>query len=842
MPDYDIILTEDELNQVCNALAAVPRGDPMNPNVLDIETFPTTDTPIMPKGKGKFEPPANDRFTVGVAGIGISWADDQGIYIPFNHTDGNNIRFNTIVDSNEIETYRRLLPYLTGWEWANHRERYDWGILKRRNVFVNYVYCSYVEAMLTGKYFDLLKGGKDSEGYSDAGLKSLVLREFGYKMGSLEDMARYSDGLHIERVPAETAAHYTCDDVNYARKLHRFLYPKIKDQFLWKVEMPISHLTEVMEENGIPFRPEPCAVQLQKLQEFVPLVREVIYSQVERQLGRRLVFDVGNPNVIRELLFATPPGMKRKLPVADCLNLPVQKKSRKTGAASTDAKSLDNMAKDFEIVHNILTYRKIEKADDSFLSTLPGYIHPSTGCIHSTFHQGGVPAGRYASSDPNAQNWSDEKHYIIKDTGGPGFNSVDHPGYTILVKSDDVEDPENVGSFGHRIVLTCNVRNCVEVDEDELLVAADYRQAEYWGELEVAKESGMLSLIAQGYDPHDATAALMYHVSITAVPKAFRKKAKTRNFAMMYGETDGGAAYKEGTTVEEQRKLRLIHESAIPRVMEHRNSIIAGGRNNGYIYTLFGRFVDLSQLYDHPDRNVQEKADRLSFNAFVQGSFTGDMPKIAMVRCMTQMRDDYPNYPDGTVHIPIIHNGHDALMFRLTPKVRGDVSTIDLPRFLGQLRAAMELHINGFQLPAMIDISVGQRYGDMLTIHSRTKSYEGQSAQEVINLIRKKAFVAATTPEAEIAPQAIRLNMQLPPNGEQAVQLKTLLTTNPGKNVVILSYLGANGLPENVTISKFPTSLGLRDGDRFNMIFPCHAVAENASEHLAYMADAMENL
>lgn len=834
MADYEICTTESELNQVCLALSQVPRGDPMNPNCIDVETFPTAQTPLLPKprSKGKLEQPANDRFTVGVAGFAISWADKQAVYFPINHTDGNNLRFDSIVDSNELELYRRLNPYLTQWEWTNHRERYDWGIFKRRGVYVNYRYCTYVEAMLTGRYFDLLKGGSDGEGYSDAGLKSLVLREFGYAMQSLDDIAIYPDGMHIERVPAETAAHYTCDDVNYARRLHKLLYPQVKDQFLWKVEMLVSHLVEVMEENGIPFREGPCKEQLDKLQEFVPLAREVIYSQVERQLGRRVIFNIDNPHQLREVFFQTPKGLKRKLPEADCINLPAPKFSRKTGAASTDAKTLERLSHDWEVVHNALTFKKISKAEDSFLATLPQYIHPHTGNIHSTFHQGGVPAGRFSSSSPNAQNWSDELSYVIKDNSGAGFTSD-------LAKKFEIRDG------GTSAVLVCNVRNCVEVDDDELLVAADYRQAEFWGALEEAKEVGMLELIAQGYDPHDATASLMYHVPITEVSKVFRKKAKTRNFAMLFGETDKGAAYKQGITEDEARTTRLTHESALRRLIAHRDYIIAFGRQHKGIYTHFGRWVDLSQLYDHPDRNVQEKGDRLSYNAFIQGSFTGDMPKIAMSRCMTVMRNDYPNYPDGTVHLPIIHNGHDALMFRLTPKVRGDPTTIDLPKFVSNLVLAMEIHIPGFMLPARVDVSVGRRYGQMISIHDRSKAYAGQSAVDVIALIDKKQAksLPVNSGSGDLSKsQSIRINLGVSPTQAQVMQLKGLLVGNPGKNLVVLNFPGATGNYESVTINNYPTSLSLKDASKFNMVVPCQVLVENVEDSLDYMANAMENI
>ena len=825
--DYSIVTTEPELNDLCLALQSCPRNDEMNPLVLDVETYnPFAGIP----SKGIKIPPhheANDRFTAFIAGMSLSWGEDKAAYIPLAHTDGNNLHFDRVVENVEVELFNRLLPYLTQWEWCNHLERFDWGIFKQRNVFVNYRYCTYVEAMLTGKYFDLLKTGKDNagEGYSDSGLKSLILREFGYQMRSMDDLAAFADGYHIERVPAETAAWYACDDANWDRKLHRLLYPQVKDLFLWKVEMAVSHLTEIMEENGIPFRPEPCLVQMQRLNSFIPIAQEVIFSQIERQLGHRLSFNIGNPNDVRRVLFDLPP---------KGLGLPIQKTSHKTGKPSTDAKTLDKMSKDFEVVHNILTYRKICKSDDSFLSTLPTYIHPITKKIHSTFHQGGVPAGRYASSDPNAQNWSDEKEYVIKDSG-VGFHR------------EEIDKQFEVREDGKWIVLVLNVRDACEVDVDEILVSADFKQAEFWGALELAGEVGMLSLIAQGYDPHDATASLMYQAPIDNVPTVLRKKAKTRNFAMLYGETDAGFAYKEGLTLVEVAELRLKHERAIARVIAHRQNVIGEARRNHFVTTHFGRHVDLSQMYDHPDRTVQEKADRLAYNALMQGSFTGDMPKIAMVRCMTMLRSDYPNYPGSyeAVHIPLIHNGHDSLMFRLTPKVRGDATTIDLPGFVAKITAAMEIQIPGFRLPARIDVKVGRRYGTMFP-------YKGESAGEILAQLNNSEGERNAAQAVALSVNGfngnghkatmLRLQMQGPPTSEQAVALKGLLLQYPGPNVVAMSFISTEGKPEQILIGKYPTSLGIRDADKFGMILPCTVLAESADEHMDYMAAAMEQV
>jgi len=88
----------------------------------------------------------------------------------------------------------------------------------------------------------------------------------------------------------------------------------------------------------------------------------------------------------------------------------------------------------------------------------------------------------------------------------------------------------------------------------------------------------------------------------------------------------------------------------------------------------------------------------------------------------------------------------------------------------------------------------------------------------------------------------LRLQMQGPPTSEQAVALKGLLLQYPGPNVVAMSFISTEGKPEQILIGKYPTSLGIRDADKFGMILPCTVLAESADEHMDYMAAAMEQV
>lgn len=74
-----------------------------------------------------------------------------------------------------------------------------------------------------------------------------------------------------------------------------------------------------------------------------------------------------------------------------------------------------------ELAAKILEYKKLQKQAGMKLS---GYIHPLTGCIHSSFRQSYAATGRSASSNPNAQNINNRLRVPIELTAEKLRNSA----------------------------------------------------------------------------------------------------------------------------------------------------------------------------------------------------------------------------------------------------------------------------------------------------------------------------------------------------------------------------------------------------------------------------------
>jgi len=65
---------------------------------------------------------------------------------------------------------------------------------------------------------------------------------------------------------------------------------------------------------------------------------------------------------------------------------------------------LESLSLEHELPAKILEYRQYAKLKSTYLDVLEDVINPTTGRIHSTFHQTVTATGRLSSSEPNLQN------------------------------------------------------------------------------------------------------------------------------------------------------------------------------------------------------------------------------------------------------------------------------------------------------------------------------------------------------------------------------------------------------------------------------------------------------
>ena len=77
----------------------------------------------------------------------------------------------------------------------------------------------------------------------------------------------------------------------------------------------------------------------------------------------------------------------------------------KTGQWSTSAQVLEDLAAEgHELPRKIVDWRQLTKLKSTYTDALPGYVHPETKRVHTSYALASTTTGRLSSSEPNLQN------------------------------------------------------------------------------------------------------------------------------------------------------------------------------------------------------------------------------------------------------------------------------------------------------------------------------------------------------------------------------------------------------------------------------------------------------
>ena len=187
------------------------------------------------------------------------------------------------------------------------------------------------------------------------------------------------------------------------------------------------------------------------------------------------------------------------------------------------------------------------------------------------------------------------------------------------------------------------IRGLVEPREDFFLVAIDYGQIEYRIAADYIEDEELIEAIDQGMDVHTFQARRIFKTE--DVTKEQRSKAKTLNFAILYGAGKQRIADMMGVSLSEALSILNIFWQENPKINELKNLIARTFNRRGYIINKFGR------RYRIP-RDTQYKA----LNYLCQGVGTGDMMKVVMNRVFP-----YLKYKKSK----LLLNIHDELLFEI---------------------------------------------------------------------------------------------------------------------------------------------------------------------------------
>jgi DNA polymerase-1 len=405
------------------------------------------------------------------------------------------------------------------------------------------------------------------------GLDLLALEFLDHQMTSYEDLCGKGKlELPYDVVPISCARDYSCEDADVTWQLEQRFRPQLEVQQIYDlyrdVEVPLVGVLADLEWAGIEINRPWFA----SLKERFARERQRVEQEIYVAAGGE--FNINSNPQLREVLF-------------ERLKLPIIKKTA-TGP-STDASVLQELADaGHELPVHLMEYRELSKLESTYIDALPALVNPHTGRLHTSFNQTVAATGRLSSSEPNLQN--------------------------IPIRRE----------------LGRDIRRGFVPREGWLLLAADYSQIELRLLAHLSGDPAFVQAFRSGGDIHRQTAAVIFDVPLAEVTSEMRSRAKTINFATIYGQGPHALSRQLKISHAEAKQFIETYFVRFAKVREFLDSTVEYAREHGYVETIFRRRRYIPELRDR-NFSIRAFGERTAANSPIQGS-AADLIKIAMIR------------------------------------------------------------------------------------------------------------------------------------------------------------------------------------------------------------------
>ena len=466
-------------------------------------------------------------------------------------------------------------------------------------------------------------------------IDSLALEQLGRTMQTYTDLCgKGKTEIPFAEVPVAAAAAYCGADSATVLALRELQLPQLESTgmqaLLDRIELPLVPVLVDMEWEGIRIDQS----LLSRLGAELGADLDRLEREIAQVAGEDL--NLNSPRQLATILFE-----KQQLPVL---------KKTKTGP-STDADVLAQLAMmGHDLPRLILEYRELQKLKSTYVDTLPATVNPATGRIHTSFNQAGAATGRLSSSDPNLQN--------------------------IPVRTPRGEA----------------IRGSFVPAEGWTFVVADYSQIELRLMAHLSGDAAFIEAFRQGGDIHRQTAALIFGVPVEEVAPEMRARAKTINFATIYGQGPFALSRQLGVSQEDARLFISRYFERFAGVREYLDRQVALAKEQGYVETLSGRRRYIPEIRDR-NFNIRAYGERTAQNSPLQGS-AADLIKVAMIRIHEALRDQ-------RLASRLLLQVHDELVLEAPPE---EIETVS-----GLVRTHMEGAAE-LAVPLVVDIGTGPNW------------------------------------------------------------------------------------------------------------------------------------
>ena len=546
-----------------------------------------------------------------LVGIAFSWASGKGFYVPFPEEKDEALKI--------IEKLRPFFESETI-EKIGQNLKYDVKVMFKYGITVK------------GKLFDTMLAHYLINPDMRHNMDVLAETYLNYTPVSITELIgkKGKNQLSMRQVPLEKQTEYAVEDADITFQLAQHFRPELQeaktDTLFENIEVPLLRVLADMEREGINLDQD----FLKELSLALDVDIKALESKIFEQAGEQ--FNIASPKQLGEILFG-------KMHLVD------KPKKTKTGQYSTSEEVLSYLAKDHEIIQNVLDFRGLSKLKSTYVDALPEQVE-LTGRVHTDYMQTVAATGRLSSNNPNLQN--------------------------IPIRTER----------GRQVRKAFIPR-----DENYVLLAADYSQIELRIIAALSEEDTMISAFKNGEDIHASTASKVFNVPIEEVTREQRSNAKTVNFGIIYGVSAFGLSNQTDLSRAEAKELIDTYYKTYPKLRNYMSEQVDFARDNGYVQTVLGRRRYLKDI-NAGNQVVRGAAERNAVNAPIQGS-AADIIKIAMINIHKKLAD-------GNYKTKMLLQVHDELVF--------DCYKPELEEMKMLIKTEME---NAYAMSVPLDVEVG---------------------------------------------------------------------------------------------------------------------------------------
>ncbi|GFD91552.1 DNA polymerase I [Alteromonas sp. KUL156] len=548
---------------------------------------------------------------VELIGIAFSWEAGKGYYVSFpEDQEQTKVILEEFRPFFEAEIIEKI----------GHNLKYDIKVLSNYNMPVK------------GKLFDTMIAHYLINPDMRHNMDVLAETYLNYQPVSITELIgkKGKNQLSMRQVELPKQTEYAVEDADITYQLKEHFSKELESGNVTKlfneVETPLVSVLTAMEIEGINLDTDFLKTLSKALSKDISQLEQNIYEQAGEE------FNIASPKQLGPILF-------------DKLKLVDKPKKTKTGQYSTAEDVLSYLAKDHQIVADILEYRQYKKLQSTYVDALPNEINPKTGRVHTVYAQAVAATGRLSSNNPNLQN--------------------------IPIRT----------KRGQEVRKAFIPRN-----EDYVLLAADYSQIELRIIAALSEEETMIKAFQHGEDIHASTAAKVFNVPIEEVTREQRSNAKTVNFGIIYGVSAFGLSNQTDLSRKEAKELIDTYYATYPKLRNYISKQVDFAREHGYVETVLHR---RRYLKDINSRNaiVRGAAERNAVNAPIQGS-AADIIKLAMINI-------YKRFEQENFKSKMLLQVHDELVF--------DAHKDELDIIKPIIKQEME---NAFKMSVPLDVEI----------------------------------------------------------------------------------------------------------------------------------------